>query len=148
MTGLISLLLGLTSNQINPRGIPWRLLWTQIHSGAISEKDWLDINEAFMLSLKEPVEFLDIRSESEFNLDHIPHAVSMPWLRLVRNPDALDTLALDRTYILYTFHSESAPCKTVAALMKNNGFEQIFILKDGFAQWLDIGLPVELGVDG
>lgn len=144
----ISLFLGLIWNQINPRGIPCRLLWTQVHSGTLGEQCSLDINQAFMLSLNDSVQFVDLRPESEFNIDHIQNAISVPWLNVIRHTERLDSLSVNRTYILYTFHSEGAPCKAVAGLMKEHGFEDVFILREGFASWLDLGFPVELGVDG
>ena len=147
-TGLAALVLGFAWNQANPRGIPWRLFHTQAKSCFGEAPRSMDMNDAFLRSLDGDIRFLDIRPESEFNLDHIPQAVSTPWLKLVRTPQALDSLAMNDAYVIYAFSAENSSPKIVATLMKERGFEDIYILDGGFAHWINMELPLELGVDG
>lgn len=86
------------------------------------------------------VTVLDVRSEDEFLLGHIPGALNMPIdalrHRLAELPKDREIVAYCRgPYCLFAFEAE--------AMLRQKGFD-VRRLEDGFPQWKAAGLAIEI----
>ncbi len=91
-------------------------------------KEW---EEAFKKDKKAVI--LDVRSQEEYDLEHIPGAK----LVNVQNPqkfmDEIEQLDKDHTYFVYcrTGNRSAQACQ----VLDFNGFKNIFGLEGGFERW-------------
>lgn len=87
------------------------------------------------------VTVLDVRSEAEFALGHLPSAVNIPWpelkKRLAELPKGREIVAYCRgPYCVLSFEA--------VALLRARGYT-VHRLEDGFPEWKAAGLPLEAG---
>ena len=77
---------------------------------------------------EEDVIVLDVRTEAEFNTGYLDRAINLDYLSSTL-ADEIESLAKNKKYLIY--------CRTgrrslrVCALMKNNGFKDIYNLDGG-----------------
>jgi len=99
---------------------------------------WLTPQEAKAL-LDETTDVVIIDLSSRFyDKGHLPGAVNYPKDAI---PEAISGLDKDATYLVYS-HWTGAPL-TVASLLKDAGFKNVYALKGNFGAWADAGYPVE-----
>ena len=73
---------------------------------------------------------VDVREPREFRLSHIPQARNVPLSRLLQR---LDQLPRDRTIVLVGRTTRRA--RRAAALLKQEGFENLILLEGGMLAW-------------
>ncbi len=137
---LISLALGLVYNQLYPAGISWKLLLPSPGAGQV---DFIAPDSAFRVFLDRGVQFVDIRSAEEYQIDHLPGAVSLPYPDLLKSPDRIEMLSLPREVVLYCFDNDCAPAREAADLIRALTGSQVSILYGGLAYWIESGYPVD-----
>lgn len=86
--------------------------------------------------LDASVLWIDARSETEFQADHIPGAL---WLNETNFESGLDAL-LDRwsprsTLIVYCGSTACNASQQLAARLKASGFESVYVLEGGWRAW-------------
>ena len=73
---------------------------------------------------------IDVRSEAEFALDHIPGAIHVN----DENVGAfIATADKTRTHIIYCYHGNNS--QGGAAYFEENGFEDVYSMAGGFSEW-------------
>lgn len=82
---------------------------------------------------------VDVRAEDEFELGHIPGAVSIPMLDLHQS---LARLPRDRMIVVYCRGPYCVQAYEAAGLLRSQGFTARR-LEDGFPEWRALGFPVE-----
>ena len=85
------------------------------------------------------VTVLDVRSESEFRLGHLPSALNIPWPELEHR---LEELPLDREVVAYCRGPYCVLSFEAVAALRARGYT-VHRLEDGFPEWKAAGLPVE-----
>ncbi len=137
-----ALVLGFAVNQVLPEGIRWELLlprWER-NSQAIG---YISVDSAYTLYLKGQVQFVDIRPAEEFDIDHLPGAISLPLIEFFRAPERLKQLNSSRYYVLYCFEPQCDEATSLAGEFTAARFPHVSLLIGGFSAWLERGYPVE-----
>ena len=81
---------------------------------------------------------LDLRSENEFKLSHLPDAINMKYADCKKK---INLFAKDKLYILYCeLETESI---MVAKLMQKENFGNVYYLEKGITGWEKMKLPLE-----
>lgn len=144
--GLGALCVGIAVNQFHTRGIRWQILllslpWTNSQSGWF----YMSTDSAFVSFLQNKAAFIDIRPLDEYEIDHVPEALSFPFFEFFDHASLLRDQDKDGAYILYDFERNSKPVRLIARQMVKNGFEHVSVLRGGMAEWLYKTFPVEQG---
>lgn len=144
---LISLIIGIMVNQIHPRGIPIRLLTFSFMTDSRQE-GWKPIStdSSFVYYLKESAHFFDIRSLEQYSLDHIKNSHPLPFYQFINNPIEFKLPEKNSVIILYDFQSHSSKAPVMIQQLEAMGYKNIFFLRNGYAEWLEYGFPIEQGV--
>lgn len=82
---------------------------------------------------------LDVRTPMEYTAGHIPGAMLLNF----NSPDfaaRAETLPKNNTYLVYC-RSGMRSAKA-AALLRENGFQQVLEIEDGIIEWQKAGLPM------
>ncbi|WP_372794440.1 rhodanese-like domain-containing protein [Pontiella sp.] len=132
-------------NLIHPHRIPWIQDWdnyieTKARDAGILVVSWAFAQEQFK---EGRAKFVDARPFEEFEMGHIPDAVSLPFERLDDSFETLIELAdADRPLIVYC---RNRACddgllltQEFQALEKTN----LYYFVDGFDAWKEAGCPV------
>lgn len=139
-----SLALGFSVNQIYSEGIRWPLLKPQFQdSNHLSAIQFASADSAFLLQMDGEVVFVDVRPQTEFEIDRIPGAISIPLFSYYKSPELLENLNKQDRYILYCFDPECEEAKSLAREMIEKQFQNVIVLETGFSGWLEMGFPVE-----
>ena len=88
---------------------------------------------------------MDIRPDSDFAVDHIPDALSVPFFTFFHNRSLFQKLNKDSVYLLYDLERNSKNVRLMARRLVKDGFKQTVVLRGGYVEWLDKTYPVELG---
>jgi len=141
---IASFVIGVAVNQINPHGIPLRLLCMSLSFGS-HQKDYVEtsVDSTLLLFFQGSGLFIDIRSEQDYNIDHIKGAVSIPFFELFRHPENFPKIDSTSTLIVYDYHLNSNRAFLSARFLANRGFKNVTVMRGGFIEWLDKGYPVE-----
>lgn len=140
----ISLFCGILVNQLNPQGIKLNTLILAITSTNIPVSE-ISADSAFVFLLQGTGQFVDIRSKEEFEEEHLPHALSKPFIdtyQQLHNPSEPGS-----TYILYGNESDSLKLRFLFKLWKKNNAMSLHILKGGMMGWMSLELPLEMRMD-
>ena len=89
---------------------------------------------ASFLAAKQPI-ILDVRSESEYNTDHLDNAINIPFV-----DDSFElkvsNLDKDKTYLVHCAAGVvNGRSFNATRLMDNLGFEKVYNLEGGFTAW-------------
>jgi rhodanese-related sulfurtransferase len=99
---------------------------------------WLTPQEAkTLLDNTTDVVVIDV-SRHFYDEGHLPGAINYPKDAF---PAAIPSLDRNATYLVYS-HWTGAPL-SVAGLLKDAGFKNVYALKGNFGAWADAGYPVE-----
>ncbi|MBN2415164.1 hypothetical protein JXO52_04955 [bacterium] len=141
----VSAAAGILYNSLHPAGLPPALLSLPV-SGVSREQAWRPVStdSAFFMYVARSAEFVDIRPAASFTVDHIPGAVSLPFIQLARG-GAGSALAGARALIIYDFEPHSEKAVTAVRLLLRFGFSDVSFLRNGYAGWLEYGFPVSGG---
>lgn len=144
----LSTVLGLGVNILRQDGIPLVhaekcVVQLDAANGEIALKD------AAMLFLSKRAVFLDARSRMEFESGHIQGALEVP----VEDFDDIIEEIVSRlkeaeVIITYCDGEQCHLSHDLAQLVKEQGFSNVYVLKNGWTLWRNERLPVEQGVVG
>ncbi len=81
----------------------------------------------------------DVRSEADFNRDHILNAINLPEAEIESRQQELKKY---ENRIIITCCNNGAISTRVARDLKTNGFEQAYCLKGGLLAWQNASLPL------
>ena len=95
---------------------------------------------ALLQSEQAPPLIVDVRSSSEYNAGHIPHAQHIPFWQSFTT-DALDNAEKQDEVILYCEHGPRAGIAKFAYYMA--GFKNIRYVEGHMTTWRKAGLPME-----
>jgi rhodanese-related sulfurtransferase len=142
--GAGTLCTGVLINQWIDHGIHWRVLMFSLPRFSHSQEfNYISADSAYTLFVQRKGIFVDVRYPDDFSLDHIPGARSAPLLKIMERPELFREVDFDSMMICYGFEPEDEKAKRAADLLKRNSFSQVFILQGGFAEWIEMGYPVE-----
>ncbi|MGH1362592.1 MAG: rhodanese-like domain-containing protein [Calditrichia bacterium] len=127
---------------MHPEGIHPKLLKPSL-SPTPNEVLIISADSAFQKLLDNSAAFLDNRPAEEWQIDHIPSAMSLELMKYYTGETQLDSLQKEQTYILYTFDDSATDAAILAGEMLSSGFSDVHILYGGFAAWLERGYPLE-----
>ena len=114
------------------------LLWPMVRRGAGGAT--VNTLEATQLINRKDALVLDVRSEEEFEKGHILNARNIPVSQIEKRVG--DIARYKVKPIIVTCESGSR-CGPPAAVLRREGFSEVFILSGGNAAWQQAGLPVE-----
>ncbi|NMG44506.1 rhodanese-like domain-containing protein [Aromatoleum toluvorans] len=103
------------------------------------DKSQLSPVEATLLINREDAQVLDIREQGEFAGGHIPNARHIPLGELERRSGDLEKFK-DRPIILCCATGNRSA--TALATLRKAGFEKVFNLRGGIAEWEKAGQPL------
>ena len=85
---------------------------------------------------------VDVRSEGEYNTDHIPGAIHIPFYAIA---SGLEMLAFPKgnPVVIYCEHGPRAGLAGIRLYFQ--GFEKVYSLEGHMQGWRESGLPVEVG---
>ncbi len=115
----------------------WPIISSRIQGG--SEVGTL---EAVQLINRRDALVLDVRDGSEFAAGHIPHAKHIPMSRLSQSLRELEKF---KTRPVVVNCQTGAISAKACALLRKEGFNEVFRLKGGIVSWEQASLPVEKG---
>lgn len=86
-------------------------------------------NEEFKQDMRR-AQIIDVRERDEFNREHILGARSMPYTQLKQR---MNELRKDQP--IYIYEDNKMLSLRTGLKLKENGFDDLYYLKDGFSQW-------------
>lgn len=99
---------------------------------------WLTAGETHEVWRDRHASVLDVRSESEYEEQHIPGATHVPYLEI---PDRLDELERDRRWVVHCASGKRATL--VASVLAANGFDDVDVFPGGPDAWRAAGHRLE-----
>jgi rhodanese-related sulfurtransferase len=115
------------------------LLWPLL-SGAVGGARQIGTLEATRLMNTGEAVIVDVREASEFAAGRIPKSKSIPLTDLAKRITELDKFKSRPVVVTCASGSRSSGA---IRLLKNAGFNNLYLLKGGLAAWRDASLPVE-----
>jgi rhodanese-related sulfurtransferase len=140
-----SLIAGIFFNMISSQGIHIRRLMLIFPGSNQCDLNTLEPDSALYLMAKQSAVFFDIRPERQFEIDHIPGAISVPAQRIIHKPAIPSDISHDLLWIFYDYHGKSKELKLLACMIQKKYKKEIFILEGGYAFWLIHEFPLEEG---
>jgi ArsR family transcriptional regulator len=89
------------------------------------------------------VTVLDVRSEDEFRLGHLPNALNIPYRELEHR---LSEIPQDRAVVAYCRGPYCVLSFEAVATLRARGYA-VHRLEDGYPEWKAAGLPIEVASD-
>ena len=141
-----SLFVGILVNQVQNKGIHWKILLLSLPSTSNpTGLTYVSTDSAFFGYLQQEAVFVDIRLCDDFEIDHIPGALSQPVFDFFNHTDLFEPRERDAKVILYDLERNSKNVRLMARQLVKEGFKNVFIMRGGFVEWLDKTYPVEKG---
>ena len=144
LIGLAAFAIGLGGNQWKKQGFHWKYI---IHTLAddlnYNASSIVPCDSAFAAFLNETATFIDIRSQMDYEIDHIPGAVLFPYEIFIRDPDRLNKLIDDDFCIIYGDRTMTQKAYHMVRQLKRSGVHHATILENGYGAWLDMDFPIE-----
>jgi rhodanese-related sulfurtransferase len=115
----------------------------------VNENQPVHVSEIDIDTLKYLVEsgealLLDARTAADFNLGHLPGALSLPVYEFDRTfKDVEDLLDKEKTIITYCSSVTCIDSTLLAKKLYRSGFQNIFVYRGGFEEWTESDNPVE-----
>ena len=115
------------------------LLWPLVQGLVTGAKD-VTVQEAVQLINRRDAVVLDVRDATEYASGHIPNSRHIPAGEVEKRLKELEKLK-SRPILVSdrTGNRAAATC----ALLKKNGFQEVFPLKGGVLGWQQAALPIE-----
>lgn len=137
---LLSALSGLLSNALQKPGIP--LFYKP---SVLENASRLTVAEAKFYYDRYEALFIDARSRSEFDMEHIPEAMNIPYDANRETRLALmQRVSRKRNIIIYCLDSTCNAAERVAGEMRFMGFERVALMPGGLESWDSAGFPLEV----
>lgn len=132
-------------NVVHPQKIAWSLLlpWGQVENQ--SPIVFISADSAYMLFVEDEAVFVDVRDTADYQLDHIPGAVSLTLMQYYHQPDRIARWERELPYVFYCFEAGCPEAEQLAEEFARSGFSRLMILYEGYAEWLARQYPVEKG---
>jgi len=114
---------------------------TPVVSSSVVNQDVVSVVSAsdFNDLLSDNVVLIDIRTPQEFDERHISGAVNIDFYSSsFRNE--LNSLDKDKVYLIYC--RTGSRTNTASEIMKNLGFEKVYVLRGGITDWSRSGFPI------
>ena len=144
---LCGVMLGTAANFLSPRRIPWVQDWAH-HVEARAYQAGLTLantEEAWELFQKGRHLFLDARSEKDYQLGHIPGAMSLPQAAYEQYLVGFQGfLTPEQPIVVYCSGLECDESLLLAVELKRMGMTNIVLYAGGFEKWRAAGYPVEM----
>jgi rhodanese-related sulfurtransferase len=86
-------------------------------------------------------QLVDVRPASDYEKEHLPHAVSLPLERMT--PGAARILRKDQAVIVYSSDAQCDLSARAAGVLESIGFYEVYRYAPGKADWLAAGLATE-----
>ncbi len=115
------------------------LLWPLIQRLTMGGKE-VSVQQAVQLINRRDAVVLDVRDAAEFASGHIPHARHMPVADMGKRFKELEKLK--QRPVVVTCRSGNR-AMAASALLRKNGFQEVFTLKGGIASWQQAAMPLE-----
>lgn len=138
------LIIGLGSNLIRARHIPW--FYAQASEITVSGQKipFVTIEEAENLINDPLAVFIDTREEKDYMLGHVSGALFLsPEEKENRFPGIEPLITPNMKLILYCYGPECDMAEKVSAFLINFGYTNIVIMNEGYAAWEKKGLATE-----
>ena len=163
---IISSLLGLLINYLNPKGIPFikekrQLNWAEdsttsnttnmIEEKANDQNPGEVFDEAKAITLKQAyslynqnVLFIDARDYVEYEIGHIKNAVSLPYLEFDENKSILDTIPKSMPIVAYCDGEDCDLSILLGDKLFESGYKEVYIFFGGWIDWQMANYAVEV----
>lgn len=145
---LFSALFACSFNALKPAPTPWFGQTVKRDAGkSTNEKVKGEASTSEVqawLEAKEPLFFLDARTEEEWRSGHLPGAMLFPIEALYGNTEAhLEALPKDRRIIIYCNDSNCDRAHILYDNLVRAGIKNVFVMPEGFNVWVNGGGLVE-----
>jgi rhodanese-related sulfurtransferase len=117
------------------------LLWN-LFGSAVSGVAQVPPAEATFLINRENAVVLDVRGSSDFTAGHILNALHIPETEV---ESRIRELQKHKGRPIVAVCSNGMNSARTARLLKNSGFERVYLLKGGIAAWQNASLPLTRG---
>lgn len=144
--GISTLIIGIIINQFLSHGIRFPILLTSIPCPFRKISETVSCDEALKLLNEKKAVFVDTRSEYEFDMDHIPSAISLPVIEFMSNPKLIEKYDANKDLpaILYSAKARDDNIELMARCLRDKGVQKVMTLNGGFDEgWLKKGFPSE-----
>jgi len=138
---ILSLLLGITYNQLSPNRLSWSAGQA---SPIIRDSMEITLEEARALQEKGAAVFLDARDPGSFREVHITGALNINSESVASNLEFLQSLSKSGKAIIT--YCDGIKCQLGSELardLRNNGISNVKVLAKGLSFWAEAGYPVD-----
>ena len=115
------------------------LLWPLVRGGFSGAKD-VSVQEAVQLINRRDAVVLDVRDATEYAAGHIPNSRHIPAAEIEKRLKELDKFKSRPIVISCRSGTRAA---SASAVLKKNGFQEVFPLKGGVLGWQQAAMPIE-----
>lgn len=147
---LISAAVALTVNYFRPGGINIVRDWSLEArlANADGETMVISFEDARKLFELQQATFIDARPEKQFHEGHIKGALSLPWQSVNEHfIEIFEQLDSNSTIITYCDGETCELSHELAKFLKDMGFNNSWVLINGWSLWLKAGLPITTDSD-
>jgi rhodanese-related sulfurtransferase len=137
---------GLAYNALSPSGIP-------LTGGSAARLEqqgtpMLTLDEVRYYLQQPGTSLVDARSTEEYQLGHIPGALSLPLDSFDQAfPKILPALKRAKRLIIYCSGGSCGTSEELAKKLQEHGFNDLYVFTDGLPGWMRAKLPVKSGPD-
>lgn len=115
------------------------LLWPLVQKVTAGGKE-ISVVEAVQMINRRDAVVLDVRDDGEYAGGHVPNSRHIPLAELGKRLKELDKL---KGRPLVVMCRSGTRAGTACALLRKNGFEEVFPLRGGLLGWQQAAMPVE-----
>jgi rhodanese-related sulfurtransferase len=115
------------------------LLWPLILRARIGAKE-VSVQQAVQLINRRDAVVIDVRDAADFASGHIPNARHMPVAEMEKRLKELEKLKSRPVIVSCRSGTRAA---AAAAVLRKNGFQEVFPLKGGILGWQQASMPLE-----
>jgi len=115
------------------------LLWPLIQRGRIGAKE-VSVQQAVQLINRRDAVVIDVRDAADFASGHIPNARHMPVAEMEKRLKELEKLKSRPVIVSCRSGNRAA---AASAVLRKNGFQEVFPLKGGILGWQQASMPLE-----
>ena len=137
---VLALIAGVITNQLNPDGIPARLLFGVSPFSDGSKVYQVTADSAFVYLFQEKVQFIDIRPGESYDPEHLPEAISVPFSVFFKQKILLTDSG--KAAILYGEKEDSLKVRLCTEFLQKK-HKPVLMVKGGLLGWLEYGFPTE-----
>jgi rhodanese-related sulfurtransferase len=156
---LVSCLLGLATNFLNPAEIPLlkeerKLAWVtdskEVKDQSTSQNPGTELTEAKAITLKKAYElyksnavFVDARDYVEYEISHIKGAISLPYVEFDKYKSVLDSIPKNTPLVAYCDGKECDLSIMLGDKLFETGYKEVYIFFGGWIDWQQANYPID-----